>query len=535
MPQPKPSLFLLLALASLAGSLWLFFHGWLPVAVAPDEPLIPVTGANGKVGFINGQGREVSAFRWDSTDGYGANGVAAVSRDRKVGWIDRRGALAMPLRWEIPAWEDAGHLPLIDKGFDAKGWALVFKDGKFGWVDRDGREMLPFAWENAQGFEADGLARVQRDKLCGFINRERKVVVPLEWDSVSPFDDAGMALVQKNDLFGFINREGKLVIPLEWQDATDFEAGGLSRVKRSGRYGWINRRGDLAVPLAWSFPGSFHGKEMARVTNNLRQYGWINREGRVVVPLQWEEAEEFDAQGMARVSQGKKWGWINREGKTVIPLRWDLASDFDERGLARVHLGRRMGWINRVGEWADDSRFVWVEKFDQFNEAWAISKESKLSRIDRSGNLVKEFSREDIYTISGHSSSLVIVKDNNHTEGCMDRTGQWIVPLGKWWWVTVKPAVERDKEGHLWVVSASHPQASAVTWAWQWLASRISLFLTKASSSPGPDAGYYAVYDDLANRVIWTSDDRPREIWLGTGLAALAAGAWLWGRKKAAG
>lgn len=101
-------------------------------------------------------------------------GLAAVlSEGGMVGFIDKTGALAIPC-----IYEDASIR------FSKDGICAVKKDGKWGYIGRDGSEVIPFEYDNAYG-AGDGLASVVKDGKCGLVDYRNRSIVPLEYDDIS--------------------------------------------------------------------------------------------------------------------------------------------------------------------------------------------------------------------------------------------------------------------------------------------------------------------------------------------------------------
>ena len=109
-----------------------------------------------------------------------------------------------------------------------EGLAAVAKNGKFGYIDRDGNTVIPFRykpgydedneWYNQQAAYDfhEGVARVwsSRTKKYGFIDKEGNEITPCRFDEASDMS-GGLALVQIGEDYGFIDKEGNCTLDLD--------------------------------------------------------------------------------------------------------------------------------------------------------------------------------------------------------------------------------------------------------------------------------------------------------------------------------
>jgi len=78
-----------------------------------------------------------------------------------------------------------------------EGLAAVRRDDKWGFIDTSGNITIPITFQNAFDF-SEGLASVSIDYMWGFIDRSGNVAVPLEFNFVSSFSE-GLAFVMVFD------------------------------------------------------------------------------------------------------------------------------------------------------------------------------------------------------------------------------------------------------------------------------------------------------------------------------------------------
>lgn len=111
---------------------------------------------------------------------------------------------------------------IIEPRFDyasyfSEGLAAVRKDGKEGFVDTKGETVIPFNYWQAFSFR-EGKAQVCfTSDSCGFIDTSGKTVIPFHYQVNFGGDfHSGLAEVRLHDRYGFIDVNGNVVIPIQY-------------------------------------------------------------------------------------------------------------------------------------------------------------------------------------------------------------------------------------------------------------------------------------------------------------------------------
>lgn len=163
-----------------------------------------------------------------------SEGMAAIlSMDKKYGFIDASGTLAVPCRFEL-----AGPF------FNGMAWAKEEK-GKIGYIDKTGKWVIKPEYDAAKSFDpVSGVARVKKDGRWSYIDQSGKIL-PFATEAGFDFSE-GLAVAEKGGLRGYINNECKWVIDPQFLDAKKFEKG-YARVKLNGKWGVIDTSGNWVV------------------------------------------------------------------------------------------------------------------------------------------------------------------------------------------------------------------------------------------------------------------------------------------------
>ncbi|SUD90870.1 WG repeat-containing protein [Psychrobacter phenylpyruvicus] len=210
--------------------------------------------------LLNKQGKVVASLKgYDSVSWTVSDGVLAVMKNDKVGYLNTQGKLVVPTiydnlidpddkydeTWSNDASEGRivvaknGKYGIIDTSnkvilpFNSKysfidgvneGMALVqSQSGKYGFIDKNGKEVIPPKFQGTNGHFGgyygfqQGLAGMYDGKKWGYITKSGKVAIPFIYDEIRPFSE-GLAGVLKNGKWGFINGANKTVIPFQYSD-----------------------------------------------------------------------------------------------------------------------------------------------------------------------------------------------------------------------------------------------------------------------------------------------------------------------------
>ena len=314
---------------SVAGN---FVGGLVPVGVETRKGYIS------SYGFMKASG-EIAFSGYESAAAF-SEGLAAVSKKGRHGYVDSAGKIAIPLEYES-AGQFSGGLAEVRKG-DQK---LL--------IDTYGKVIFQCRYEDA-GVINEGLLPVRRGHRHMYVGRMELELDPEKLGFGVHRAEAfyeGLAAVQietltENDrpLWGYVGRDGTMAIEPQFEEADVFS---------EGRAGVM-----LARPVA--------DKQGA---GSERRRGFIDTTGRLVIPAELIEAQPF-SEGLAAVQQLSwmknphpgapiimvaKWGFIGPDGKMAIKPRYDRVVAF-RSGLSEVFEGDHYGLIDRTG------RYVWRAK-----------------------------------------------------------------------------------------------------------------------------------------------------------------------------
>lgn len=283
-------------------------------------------------GFIDRHGKAVIKLDDEARDFH--EGLAAVKGSGTSGWgyVDRSG------RWVIkPQYQLADDF--------SEGLAQVMVDVKFGFVNRRGEMVIPprfdahpVGYVQQRKFDtsrfAEGLACVSVGDLYGYINKKGDFVIPPQFSHAQEFSE-GLAWVVTRDAKTYVqNRAG-------WIDKTGqwVVTGVNGRTISSALPEFISYQN---YAMDWRYSEGlvpfivYEGDESS--------WGYMDRKGKVMIKpilVYYEAYGVTDREGTRVVTEPR--------GHTVGPFLGGVARvDFEPLGLEKAY-----GYINKMGQ------FIW--------------------------------------------------------------------------------------------------------------------------------------------------------------------------------
>lgn len=228
-----------------------------------DDGVYAFRNADGKMGLINSQGRELAAPVFDSIF-VNRDGMRMVKLSGKSGFIDNNGRLVVEAE-------------LDDAGEFFAGRAAAKKNGKWGFIDKTGRTIVPFEFDHAKAF-IQGHAAVSRNGKYGFVNESGKLVIDFQFEDTGLFSE-GFAFVKKGGKWGYIDTAGKAITEFKYDSNTNYDRfeNGMAIVIHNGKRGYIDKTGrEIIVPQYDNALPFRNGKAKVRI--NGREF-FIDKSG----------------------------------------------------------------------------------------------------------------------------------------------------------------------------------------------------------------------------------------------------------------
>ena len=281
-------------------------------------------------GYINQKGNWVIPPRFSWAETFSKNGLAWVSVQHSVnnGFIDRSGKLVISWKRD-DSFEYAMHIQFFQDR------AEVSRNKRWGYLDKKGNYAIPPQFEGAGSFLDSDLAPVKIGGLWGYINRVGEVQIKPQFDLAGGFKN-GFAVIEQAGRWGFIDEYGRFAINPQYDNAGSFSKFGLAAIQSGGKWGFINSVGNVIIAPEFdeiAFPTLYGwGDRRFIPVRKGNWWGYLDlKEEKVTIQPQFNGATTFGTEGLASVKVGDKWGFIDHFGQIIISPQFD--SPFCSVGL----------------------------------------------------------------------------------------------------------------------------------------------------------------------------------------------------------
>lgn len=283
-----------------------------------EDGLAPVFDeSKKKFVFINSKGEAipVAVDKFEINEGFfGAgmmnfnNGLIPVKIDKKWGYVNKEGKLAIPAKYDGITEFNGGYAAVKsgDKSFiiDTKGTETPVSINDIDLVQHFSEGLAPYKTKNGS---------------FGFTDAKGKSVINAQFKSVGYFT-GGLAWAKtSDDKVGYINGTGAWVIQPSFDTGKDFDPeSGYARVKTFGKEGvwqYIDKSGKVLTVDSDGLFGDFNNGLAKGKKGEL--VGFFNTKGEWIIKPQFEAVRDFK-NGFAAAKSGGKWGLIDKTGKWTI-------------------------------------------------------------------------------------------------------------------------------------------------------------------------------------------------------------------------
>lgn len=166
-----------------------------------------------KWGFVDKKGNEVIPPKYDDAYQYNED-IAFVKMGNEFQYIDKKGNTVFKAPFED-----------IDR-LCHQGLIAVRKDGKMGFINKKGKLVIKPQFDNSQFTHfTEGLAPVMvkenGKELWGYINRKGKLKIKPQFDDAQNFTN-GYSIIKQDGKYGFITAKGRIAIKPQFEEVHDF-------------------------------------------------------------------------------------------------------------------------------------------------------------------------------------------------------------------------------------------------------------------------------------------------------------------------
>ena len=263
---------------------------------------------DGRYGFVNYLGSEITPQYQNAREGRFSEGLEAVVKNDKVGFIDKQGNVKIPFKFYYSEYQ------------------FNFYSSQF-------------------GVFSDGLAAMVKEAKWGFIDNNGNVIIPYEYDWVGCFHN-GAAVVGKGNVRGMIDKHNKVILPFDFEIGV--ATGDVFVMRKDGKWGVYSPKGECITPCQFDQQITFFAG-YATVVKNGKQ-GLLDEQNHLLIPCEYDYCLFEWQSGYVAVKRDGKWGIVDLNNQVIVPLEFDQVDvDRSRKDLFVVKKNGTLGLYDLCG------------------------------------------------------------------------------------------------------------------------------------------------------------------------------------------
>lgn len=353
---------------------------------------------NGKTGLINKHHMEVVPPIYDYASPVFREGLLLVNINKKWGFLDTKGKVAIPCIYEdasdfnegyaavirngtktcinkkgeeisvcnntLNAWEKDDELG--GRGTYIKGRQVLKRRQLHGIADNNGKLLAPLIYESIYGIRINGrdihyhqeFYKVRKQGKWGVIDKNGNETLTCEYDNIQDYiGETGLIAVEKNDLHGMLDMDFKWVVPCRYEGLSTVKQKSKIWFRENGLWGMMDMALQIIIPAQYEENGWIYDGRI-RVSKGKR-YGIIDTTGKTIIPVSYESLGDKFHNGLIIAMKGKKWGALDTNHVTVIPFIYDEIRNFSKQ-ITGVKKGTKFGFIDRNNKTITDYQYDFI-------------------------------------------------------------------------------------------------------------------------------------------------------------------------------
>ncbi|MEC5172730.1 WG repeat-containing protein [Chryseobacterium nepalense] len=315
-----------------------------------------------------------------------SEGLAAVRKNNKWGFIDNRGSLIIPMQYNA-----------VDY-FRVSGLCKVTRNGKSGFIDKQGKEVIPIIYEDALQEMKDRNVIVKKGGKWAVFDSTGKQLSEFKYAELkrayitdfskdifdrdeSTFFENGAALGVVNGKYEFIDVKALAAFPdNKFDSASVFDTFKNAVVKRNGKYGIIKTDGTFKVPLIYDLIEYFDTNHAFSEYYNARKgkiYSIFNRDLKKIGESHQAVYNDFSNSNPTLIFRNlqEKTGMVDWQGNILIPFDYDDLRKIESTSFLWVRKGELSGIISNQGHIKIPVKYkILYSVYDKFDDKDQLEK-----------------------------------------------------------------------------------------------------------------------------------------------------------------
>ena len=339
---------------------------------------------NGRVGLLNGKGKEIIAPKYDDIKVLDAELIAVMD---KAEWM------VVNLKEEV----------VLNKGYqrvlvwDSRFLAFMHHK-KWGVVDLNGQLLVQPDFD-AIHYE-EGYFSTQKGRLLGLLSLEGKQILAPQCDEIKVLTDS-LFFFRNGHNWGAVDRSGREVIAPKFETFSKISKNFYKLLHKGKWYVYSRPYSRLITKGEYDNYYAFSTKYV--IVKSKRQLGLLDWLGNAILAVQYNEIQPY-GKNQFRVNKKGKWGIVKAGDEAIIALNYDYIAPL-RTNICVVKKASLFGIVNEAGEELISPSYDRIEL--ENNKAKAYKNGSlKLLNFDKYGQLIDddEFQKHFTFKISSKKS-----------------------------------------------------------------------------------------------------------------------------------
>ena len=244
------------------------------------------------------------------------------------------------------------------------GLARVTVDGKVGFIDRTGHFAIEPIFDNAWRFQL-GLDRTsaERDGAVGVIDKTGSWVFQTNYQQIVPAttvvkDRNAYSLFgwhfKNGDLWGLLDLDGRVVLDADFDQPIQHCANGRLVAYKNKEWLYFNEEGGPLQPPNGRLVDAFCGSAPPYTLKIGDKYGLVDARSNPLTPVQFD-AVTWAGPAARNVKIDGKWGRIGLDGSWLLEPKFDYLSSGADTIVASID-GKR-GFLQSDGSWLIEPKY----------------------------------------------------------------------------------------------------------------------------------------------------------------------------------
>ncbi|MBQ9097499.1 MAG: WG repeat-containing protein [Clostridia bacterium] len=266
---------------------------------------------NNKSGFINIKTGEKIEAVYDMVYDF-SEGLAAVSKDGKIGFINTKGELIVPNIYHSSGRHSFKSGLCLVTEINADGSA-----GTSYYIDKAGNKVIDNGYDYGMAFY-ENRTFVKTGEIWNLIDEKGNLITKEDFgpytNSVPGKFSGGYAVVVKDGLYGIINADGEYVVNPKHEFISDI-TGNRTVFKSGGKFGYMNIDGSVVISPVYESLGNF--KFGIATYSEQGKFGVIREDGVRITPPEYKKIEILDNSCVKIYTDAKMYFYTDRYGNKI--------------------------------------------------------------------------------------------------------------------------------------------------------------------------------------------------------------------------